>query len=194
MRNVLAGATVILGGQRRQRCVGRPPPAMAGKPVTARCPSGVHCATRSIRSGQPDRHDQAQLALEFALRERFVEFHGGSAQFLDTSGRRTRAPDHHRHRRRCPSRPAAAAASARSTSANSASTSASICACSPVIIAASLSAPALEDRAAFALTGDPSTAATAGSTSPVATQSPSTCTNSRFSSCRCRVKNRLTVA
>lgn len=32
-------------------------------------------------------HDQAQLALEFALRERFVEFHGGSAQFLDASGR-----------------------------------------------------------------------------------------------------------
>jgi hypothetical protein len=25
-------------------------------------------------------HDQAQLALEFALRERFVEFHGGTAQ------------------------------------------------------------------------------------------------------------------
>jgi hypothetical protein len=32
-------------------------------------------------------HDQAQLALEFALRERFVEFQGGSAQFLDASRR-----------------------------------------------------------------------------------------------------------
>jgi hypothetical protein len=31
-------------------------------------------------------HDQAQLALEFALRERFVEFHGGSARFVDKSG------------------------------------------------------------------------------------------------------------
>lgn len=32
-------------------------------------------------------HDQAQLALEFALRERFLEFHGGSAQFRDAVGR-----------------------------------------------------------------------------------------------------------
>jgi hypothetical protein len=32
-------------------------------------------------------HDQARLALEFALRERFVEFHGGSARFLDASGK-----------------------------------------------------------------------------------------------------------
>jgi hypothetical protein len=31
-------------------------------------------------------HDQAQLALEFALRERFVEFHGSTAEFRDTAG------------------------------------------------------------------------------------------------------------
>ena len=31
-------------------------------------------------------HDQARLTLEFALRERFIEFHGGSAQFVNTSG------------------------------------------------------------------------------------------------------------
>jgi hypothetical protein len=31
-------------------------------------------------------HDQAQLALEFALRERFVEFQGGTAQFRDRDG------------------------------------------------------------------------------------------------------------
>lgn len=31
-------------------------------------------------------HDQAQLALEFALRERFMEFHGDSAEFRDTEG------------------------------------------------------------------------------------------------------------
>lgn len=31
-------------------------------------------------------HDQAQLALEFALRERFVEFHGGTAEFRDAAG------------------------------------------------------------------------------------------------------------
>ena len=31
-------------------------------------------------------HDQARLFLEFALRERFVEFHGGAAQFRDRAG------------------------------------------------------------------------------------------------------------
>ena len=31
-------------------------------------------------------HDLAQLALEFALRERFVEFHGGTAEFRDAAG------------------------------------------------------------------------------------------------------------
>jgi hypothetical protein len=31
-------------------------------------------------------HDQAQLALEFALRERFVEFQGGTARFRDHGG------------------------------------------------------------------------------------------------------------
>ncbi|MGH3405169.1 MAG: hypothetical protein ACRDRJ_22095 [Streptosporangiaceae bacterium] len=31
-------------------------------------------------------HDQAQLALEFALRQRFTEFQGGTAQFRDRSG------------------------------------------------------------------------------------------------------------
>jgi hypothetical protein len=31
-------------------------------------------------------YDQAQLALEFALRERFVEFHGGTAEFRDADG------------------------------------------------------------------------------------------------------------
>ena len=31
-------------------------------------------------------HDQARLFLEFALRERFVEFHGGAAQFRDKAG------------------------------------------------------------------------------------------------------------
>ena len=31
-------------------------------------------------------HDQAQLALEFALRERFVEFHGGTVEFRDKTG------------------------------------------------------------------------------------------------------------
>jgi hypothetical protein len=32
-------------------------------------------------------HDQAQLALEFALRERFVELHGDTAEFRDKEGR-----------------------------------------------------------------------------------------------------------
>jgi len=31
-------------------------------------------------------HDQAQLALEFAFRERFAEFHGGTVEFRDTAG------------------------------------------------------------------------------------------------------------
>lgn len=31
-------------------------------------------------------HDQARLSLEFARRERFVEFHGGAAQFRDKAG------------------------------------------------------------------------------------------------------------
>jgi hypothetical protein len=31
-------------------------------------------------------HDQAQLALEFALRERFAELHGGTTRFRDRGG------------------------------------------------------------------------------------------------------------
>jgi hypothetical protein len=31
-------------------------------------------------------HDQARLFLEFAIRERFVDFHGGAAQFRDKAG------------------------------------------------------------------------------------------------------------